>query len=832
MPDLTSARILLGHQPDRLLMSRDGRLLYAVCAGDDVICVIDTAVGRLTGTISCPNLRRYATLTHDGRLYVMVGEGVVAIVDTAARSVTGTFTLGGRPSEGVVAPDGRLAYVPLGNVPLEGPMGIAVVDTAENTVTGTFDIGFLPSLLAMSPTGDRIYAVDESGSMLVVVDPQTMSVLGKVGVGADMEGTPGLAVGPGGRQVFVPCLESGMVRLVDADSFAVTGEVKVGAGPSDVAVSPDGKRLYVARSAQSITVVDTADMSVIREFAAEGVDRLIMSPDGERLYASSVSGKSVLIFPTRFRPVATARKSEGVAMSPDGRHLFVTLGEGNAVSVISTPEKRIPVGLRPVAVVAPGDGREVYVADAAGGKVDVIDSSTDEVVGTINFESPFDLAADPSGAHVYVVGPDRLSVIDTQSRAVADHISVAPSGSNRVLATDGDRVYVTDPQTGAFTEYSTQTLLADVTFTPGQDVAEFSMNDIAPAGSGHRVFVTGGDTVVAVDLDGGPSEGFFTVEGAKEMAGSPGGPVFITRPDMNAVTVIDPESQAIVGEPIAVPGGPGPAVVSRDGRSLFVAGVVDGQVSEVDLATRTTSRRFPACSDPDSLAEAADGRLYVASPVTGTVSVVQAREVTIGVGGRPTGIVMSPHTSRAYVANSSSGTVSVIDLVTRAVVGAPFTVGGEPAGVAVGPGGGPLYVADGFNGSVAVVDAVAGTVLRTLENVGLLLRGLALSPDGALLYVADAQAQKVLVVDVGQKKVTGSVSLPHPFGLAMAEGGDKLFVTLPGERSLAVVDPRTMQESGARIRLETAAHGVCLAPGGGRLYVTDPSSDLVSVVEL
>ncbi|MET8412306.1 hypothetical protein ABZV34_30095 [Streptomyces sp. NPDC005195] len=41
MPDLTSTRIFLGHRPDRLLMSRDGRLLYAVCAYDDVICVID-----------------------------------------------------------------------------------------------------------------------------------------------------------------------------------------------------------------------------------------------------------------------------------------------------------------------------------------------------------------------------------------------------------------------------------------------------------------------------------------------------------------------------------------------------------------------------------------------------------------------------------------------------------------------------------------------------------------------------------------------------------------------------------------------------------------------
>lgn len=831
MPDLTPTRILLGHRPDRLLMSREGRLLYAVCALDDVICVIDTATGKVTKTVPCPDLGRYATLLHDGRLYATTKGGVVAIVDTAALSVTGTIRPGGHASQGVVSPDGRLAYVPLGNMPLKGPKGIAVIDTAENTVTNTFKIGIRPSILAISSTGDRIFAANEEGSTLVVVDTQTMSVLGTpIGVGGDMEGMPGLAVGLGGRLVFVSGGDSGKVRVVDADRFEVSAEVKVGTGPTDVAVSRDGSRLYVAQSTQTIAVIDTADMSVVREFAAEGVDRLTMSPDGERLYASSIEGQSVLVFPTRSRPVAAARKSEGVAMSPDGRHLLVTLAEGNAVSVISTPEKRISVGLRPVAVVAPGNGREVYVADSAGGHVVVIDSTTDEVVNTIDFESPFDLAPDPSRARVYVVGPDRLSVIDTQSRAVVDHISIEPSGSDRFLATDGNRVYVTNPQSGTFTGYSTEKLLPDVTFMPGQDVAEFFLNRIALAGNGSRVFLTGNDTVLVVDMGGGPSEQFFTVEAAQEMAVSPGGnPVFVTRPAMDAVTVMDPDS---VDEPITVPGGPGAPVVSRDGRRLYVAGVNDSQVTEVDIATRRTNRRFVACSDPDSMAETADGRLYVASSTIGTVSVVQIRETTIAVGGRPTGIVVSPQTSRAYVANAAAGTVSVIDLATKAVISTPFAVGVEPVGVAVAPGGGPLYVADGFNGTIAVVDVDDSTVIRTLENIGLLLRGLAVSPDGKLLYVADAQAQKVLVVDIGQKKVTRSVDLPNPFGLAMADDGNRLFVTLPGERSLAVVDPQTLTESGERIQLQIAAHGVCLARGGGRLYVTDPSTDQVSVVEL
>ncbi|MER6784308.1 hypothetical protein ABT330_06650 [Streptomyces sp. NPDC000658] len=832
MPDLAPLRIPLGTRPYKLLMSRDGRTLYAVCADADVIRVIDMVTDKVTDTIPCPHLGRHATLLHDGRLYATAGDGVVAIVDTAARSVTGTLAVSGLPSGGVVAPNGRLAYVSLerGN-----PLGIAVIDTATDTVTGTFPIGIRPSLLAMSPTGDRIYGAAEGG-MIVVVDTETMSVLGApIRIGMPILG---LAVGPDGKQIFVPSLE-GSVHVVAADTLEVAAKVHVALQPRDVTVTPDGSRLYVSHQpTQSVSVIDTASMSVVREFPAEGVDRLMMSPDGERLYAASAQGQCVLVFPTRSHGVASARKSEGVTMSPDGRHLLVTLSEDNAVSVISTPEKRIPVGLRPHAVVAPGDGREVYVADFAAGHVVVIDSTTDEVVDTIDFASPVDLAADPSGTHVYVVGSDTLAAIDTRNRSIVDRIPVQPSTDFRFLATDGNRVYVTNPQSGTFTGFLTQPLReTSEEFPPGGSVDGVlsAFNDLEVAGDGPRVVATlrSRSQVFVVDMDVPPSATLLQgVVSANRLAVSSGGPVFVTSPDADSVSVVDAGSATLVGEPIAVPGGPSAVMVGRDGRSLFVGGVKDSHVTEVDIASRRTKGRVLACSDPHSLAEVADGRLYVAGSATGTVSVVQIREVTIGVGGRPTGIAVSAQTSRAYVANAATGTVSVIDLATKAVVGAPLAVGGEPAGVAVAPGGGPLYVVDGFNGSIAVVDADTGTVMRTLENIGLLLRGLAVSPDGKLLYVADAQAQKVLVVDIGQRKVTGAVDLPHPFGLAMADDGDRLFVTLPGERSLAVVDPRTLTEVGERIRLQIAAHGVCLAEGRGRLYVTDPSTDQVSVVML
>ena len=49
----------------------------------------------------------------------------------------------------------------------------------------------------------------------------------------------------------------------------------------------------------------------------------------------------------------------------------------------------------------------------------------------------------------------------------------------------------------------------------------------------------------------------------------------------------------------------------------------------------------------------------------------------------PLAVAFNPSGSRAYVANFSSSTVTVIDTATNTVVGAPIAVGTNPGGIAV-----------------------------------------------------------------------------------------------------------------------------------------------------
>lgn len=88
----------------------------------------------------------------------------------------------------------------------------------------------------------------------------------------------------------------------------------------------------------------------------------------------------------------------------------------------------------------------------------------------------------------------------------------------------------------------------------------------------------------------------------------------------------------------------------------------------------------------------------------------------------------------AYIANTTSNDVAVIDTATNTVV-ATIGVGAFPYGVAVSPGSLKVYVTNISDATVSVIDATTNTVVATI-GVGLDPYGVAVSPDGTRAYVA------------------------------------------------------------------------------------------------
>jgi len=151
--------------------------------------------------------------------------------------------------------------------------------------------------------------------------------------------------------------------------------------------------------------------------------------------------------------------------------------------------------------------------------------------------------------------------------------------------------------------------------------------------------------------------------------------------------------------------------------------------------------RFVGPTSSQPLALSADGAfLVVANPDANSVSFFDLRNdrnrrvAEVPVQSEPNGVAFMPDGRKAYVANTASGTVSVIKTnIANGVVSKPslhIHVGVEPYGLALTPNGAKLYVTNARSNSVSVIDTATDTVVKTIVDAGLEPRGIAISNDG------------------------------------------------------------------------------------------------------
>jgi YVTN family beta-propeller protein len=123
-----------------------------------------------------------------------------------------------------------------------------------------------------------------------------------------------------------------------------------------------------------------------------------------------------------------------------------------------------------------------------------------------------------------------------------------------------------------------------------------------------------------------------------------------------------------------------------------------------------------------------DRLLVVANRDVDTVTVLRVRDasgadqleklIEIAVGDEPRAVAIAPDDRTAYVANTASGTVSVVGLATEIAVIDEIPVGTEPRGLALSPSGALLFVANHTAGTVSVIDTEQRAVSDTLKLHG------------------------------------------------------------------------------------------------------------------
>jgi YVTN family beta-propeller protein len=319
-----------------------------------------------------------------------------------------------------------------------------------------------------------------------------------------------------------------------------------------------------------------------------------------RVYVSNeTAGTVVVIDPATGQienRIAVGKRPRGLRFSRDGSQLLVALS-GSPIAGPGVDESTLPEGDRS--------------ADGIG----VVDVATRKLIRTYpSGQDPESFDLSPDGQTMYVSNEEtaEMSILDLRLGTIVGRVGVGEEPEGVTIRPDGKVVYVTCEGDNTVVAIDTA-----------------SKAVLARMATGAR-----------------PRSIAFTSDGAV---------AFVTGETDASITVIDAQAHKPISKIVVdpTPGTPMPprpmgAVLSPDGRHVFVSNGRAKSIAVIDVSTRRVAR------------------------------------VIEDVGTRPWGIGVSPDGRKIYTANGPSGDVSIVD-VASGVVDRKVSVGDSPWGIAVTP---------------------------------------------------------------------------------------------------------------------------------------------------
>ena len=202
---------------------------------------------------------------------------------------------------------------------------------------GRKDVGskYIGGLVARS--GD-LFAVDINGDSILKLSGSPFSVVSKIRVGYHPYS---LVLSPDGRSLAVSNWGDSSVSLIDIQALKETSRIKVGSHPNELVWSKDG-RIFVANAGSNDVsvisdgkVVETIKTSLSpRDLVGSTPDALAISPDGKSLYVANADNNDVAVIDVAGKQsnvkgfIPTGWYPSALAISPDGKKLYIGTGKG------------------------------------------------------------------------------------------------------------------------------------------------------------------------------------------------------------------------------------------------------------------------------------------------------------------------------------------------------------------------------------------------------------------------------------------------------------------------------------------------------------------------
>ena len=307
--------------------------------------------------------------------------------------------------------------------------------------------------LTLQASTVRIVQTNSAGDSVMLIDPATNKVVGEI---KDIEVNHGATAAPDGSRLYITNEAESTLDVADLKTLKVTKQIPLTNHPNNVAVSKDGKRVYVAivAGAGAVDVIDTGTLTRVKSIRTEGgIHNVYVTPDGKFVVAGSIPGRKISVIDQKTEEILwTVPTREGVRpmafdTNPDGstKRIFVQLSGFNGFTTvdfathklgdeIKLPElpkaEKVTEGLQGApahGLAVTSDGKTLGVLSKMNTRVYFFSLPDLKMLGESKVgHHPDWLTFTPDGKRVYVAnaGSNSVSVVDVATHKEITQIPV------------------------------------------------------------------------------------------------------------------------------------------------------------------------------------------------------------------------------------------------------------------------------------------------------------------------------------------------------------------------------------------------------------------------
>ena len=250
----------------------------------------------------------------------------------------------------------------------------------------------------------------------------------------------GVALSTVNREVYISNTESSEISVIDVDSLKVKKTIDLQGSSLGVAVSPDGKRLFVSdwfnncllviqlNSKQSKCIqVGKAPAGI--SVSEKNNEIYVVSRDSNSVFVVSLSEEKVI------GKILVGDHPFGIKLSPVKNHLYVTNVQSNDVSIVDLTKrqeiKRVKVGKKPYCITFSMDGKKSFVTNQYSDSISIINTellSHEKTVASASFPEGIDTL----GPFIIFVSwlDEEIFAIDERDHSVVSYSSTGINPRN------------------------------------------------------------------------------------------------------------------------------------------------------------------------------------------------------------------------------------------------------------------------------------------------------------------------------------------------------------------------------------------------------------------